>query len=145
MEQQTITITKAGIQATLNARASILAAANPIHGRYDKKLSLKQNIAMSPPIMSRFDLFFVVLDECHEQTDLVISQHIVNFHRFKENGIEPDYNIEQLKTYLTFARGLKPKLTEEAREYLVAQYRNLRIADSNSNTMLNIRFFKILL
>jgi DNA replication licensing factor MCM6 len=110
MEQQTITITKAGIQATLNARASILAAANPIHGRYDKKLSLKQNIAMTPPIMSRFDLFFVILDECHEQTDFAIAQHIINFHRFNEEGVEPEYSTEQLKQYLTFARGLKPKV-----------------------------------
>ncbi|KAI8900086.1 MCM2/3/5 family-domain-containing protein [Globomyces pollinis-pini] len=130
MEQQTISITKAGIQATLNARASILAAANPIHGRYDKKLSLKQNIAMSPPIMSRFDLFFVILDECHEQTDYCIAQHIINFHRFKEEGIDPDFTTQQLKIYLTYARGLKPKMTDEAREYLVTQYRNLRQADA---------------
>jgi DNA replication licensing factor MCM6 len=131
MEQQTISITKAGIQATLNARTSILAAANPIHGRYDKKLSLKQNIAMSPPIMSRFDLFFVLLDECHEQTDYCIAQHIVNFHRFREDGIDPEYSMEDLKTYLTYARGLKPKITAEAREYLVTQYRNLRQADAS--------------
>ncbi|KAI8928036.1 MCM2/3/5 family-domain-containing protein [Entophlyctis helioformis] len=130
MEQQTISITKAGIQATLNARTSILAAANPIHGRYDKKLSLKQNIAMSPPIMSRFDLFFVILDECHEQTDLCIAQHIINFHRFKEDGVQPEFSSEQLKKYLTYARALKPRLTDEAREYLVTQYRNLRQADA---------------
>ena len=129
MEQQTITITKAGIQATLNARASILAAANPVHGRYDKKLSLRQNIAMSPPIMSRFDLFFIVLDECHEQTDLCISQHIISFHRFQERGVDPEYNNEQLKTYITYARGLKPLFTAEARKYLVTQYRNFRQDD----------------
>jgi DNA replication licensing factor MCM6 len=130
MEQQTISIAKAGIQATLNARTSILAAANPIQGRYNPKLSLKQNIAMSPPIMSRFDLFFVILDTVHEQTDLSIAQHIINFHRFKEEGVQPEYSTEQLQAYLTYARGLKPQLTEEAREYLVVQYRNLRQADA---------------
>ena len=130
MEQQTISIAKAGIRATLNARTSILAAANPIHGRYDKKISLKHNIAMTPPIMSRFDLFFVILDESHEQTDLCIAQHIINFHRFKEAGIEPEFSTQQLQAYLTYARGLKPRLTEEAREYLVVQYRNLRQADA---------------
>jgi DNA replication licensing factor MCM6 len=65
MEQQTISITKAGIQATLNARTSILAAANPVYGRYDRTKTLKANVAVSAAIMSRFDLFFVILDECN--------------------------------------------------------------------------------
>jgi hypothetical protein len=63
MEQQTISIAKAGIHATLNARASILAAANPEGGRYDRKKNLRQNLNLTSAIMSRFDLFFVVLDE----------------------------------------------------------------------------------
>lgn len=94
---------------------------------------------MSPPIMSRFDLFFVILDECHEQTDFAIAQHIINFHRFKEDGIVPDYSTEQLKLYLTYARGLKPQMTEEAREYLVIQYRNLRQADATGTLILKFR------
>ena len=66
MEQQTISITKAGVKATLNARTCILAAANPIGGRYDKSKSLRSNIQMSAPIMSRFDLFFVLVDDTNE-------------------------------------------------------------------------------
>jgi len=53
-------------QATLNARTSVLAAANPIGGRYDRSKSLRQNITMTAPIMSRFDLFFILVDECNE-------------------------------------------------------------------------------
>jgi DNA replication licensing factor MCM6 len=77
MEQQTISITKAGIQATLNARTSILAAANPVYGRYDRTKTLKANIAVSAAIMSRFDLFFVILDDCNPTTDEAIARHIV--------------------------------------------------------------------
>ena len=73
MEQQTISIAKAGVYATLNARTSILAAANPIFGRYDKSKSLKNNIQLSAPIMSRFDLFFVVCDESNQKADMNLS------------------------------------------------------------------------
>ncbi|KAJ3225759.1 MCM DNA helicase complex subunit mcm6 [Clydaea vesicula] len=133
MEQQTISIAKAGIQATLNARASILAAANPIRGRYDKKLSLRQNINLSPPIMSRFDLFFVVLDDCDEMTDFNIASHIVNFH--KAHGDEnasanvPEITQKSFHNYLKYARSIKPLLTSNAREYLVDKYRQFRQED----------------
>lgn len=66
MEQQTISITKAGVKATLNARCSILAAANPIGGRYDKSKPLSYNVQLSAPILSRFDLFFVLTDEVNK-------------------------------------------------------------------------------
>ncbi|QRW09408.1 DNA replication licensing factor MCM2/3/5 family pretein [Ceratobasidium sp. AG-Ba] len=89
MEQQTISIAKAGIHATLNARTSILAAANPVGGRYNRRVGLKQNVAMSAPIMSRFDLFFVVLDECRESTDLMLARHIVGVHADPEARCDP--------------------------------------------------------
>ena len=81
MEQQTISIAKAGIHATLNARSSILAAANPLRGRYDRTRSLKWNVEISAPIMSRFDLFFVIFDEKNDEEDAAIAKHIVNLHR----------------------------------------------------------------
>tara|TARA_R110002050_G_scaffold270143_1_gene413112 strand:+ start:336 stop:713 length:378 start_codon:yes stop_codon:yes gene_type:complete len=97
MEQQTISIAKAGIHATLNARTSILAAANPIGGRYDRSKTLKSNVAMTPPIMSRFDLFFVVLDECDETTDMKIARHIVTIHQRREEVLRPTYTTAQLQ------------------------------------------------
>ena len=111
MEQQTISIAKAGIQATLNARTSILAAANPIGGRYNRKMSLRANVAMSAPIMSRFDLFFVVLDECNESVDLHIAQHIVNVHRFRDAAIAPEFSTEALQRYIRYARTFNPKVS----------------------------------
>ena len=110
MEQQTISIAKAGIHATLNARTSILAAANPIGGRYDRKKTLRQNVAMSAPIMSRFDLFFVVLDECDEKMDLNLAEHIVNVHRFQDAAINPEFSTEALQRYIGYARTFKPKV-----------------------------------
>ncbi|KAF7775735.1 hypothetical protein Agabi119p4_4128 [Agaricus bisporus var. burnettii] len=131
MEQQTISIAKAGIHATLNARTSILAAANPVGGRYDRKRSLRANLQMSAPIMSRFDLFFVVLDECDEKTDLNIARHIVNVHRFQDEAINPEFSTETLQRYIRYARTFNPKLTPEAADVLVEKYRVLRQDDAS--------------
>lgn len=68
---------QAGVKATLNARTSILAAANPIGGRYDRTKSLRQNITLTAPIMSRFDLFFILVDECNEVCSIVFSCFIL--------------------------------------------------------------------
>eukprot|EP00516_Mucochytrium_quahogii_P007095 CAMPEP_0203752172 /NCGR_PEP_ID=MMETSP0098-20131031/6127_1 /ASSEMBLY_ACC=CAM_ASM_000208 /TAXON_ID=96639 /ORGANISM=" , Strain NY0313808BC1" /LENGTH=925 /DNA_ID=CAMNT_0050642213 /DNA_START=374 /DNA_END=3148 /DNA_ORIENTATION=+ len=100
MEQQTISITKAGIQATLNARTSILAAANPINGRYDRSKSLQQNVNLSPPIMSRFDLFFVVLDDCDESQDRIIAEHIVRVHQRRINLLIQNKDPEDLENHV---------------------------------------------
>lgn len=97
MEQQTISIAKAGVRATLNARTSILAAANPIGGRYDRAKSLQHNISLSAPIMSRFDLFFILVDECNEVVDYAIARKIVDLHSNIEEGIERVYTKEEVR------------------------------------------------
>lgn len=130
MEQQTISIAKAGIQATLNARTSILAAANPVGGRYNRKTTLRANINMSAPIMSRFDLFFVILDECNESVDRHLAEHIVNIHRLRDDAVQPEFTTEQLQRYIRFARTFKPEFTPEARELLVEKYKELRADDA---------------
>ena len=120
MEQQTISITKAGIKATLNARTSILAAANPIGGRYDRCKSLRYNINMSAPIMSRFDLFFILIDECNEVVDYWIAQRIVNFHTSDTQVVSNSrvYNITDIQKYITFARLCKPKVKKNHMDYI---------------------------
>ncbi|KAK3996175.1 putative DNA replication licensing factor mcm6 [Cladorrhinum sp. PSN332] len=130
MEQQTISIAKAGIQATLNARTSILAAANPVGGRYNRKTTLRANINMSAPIMSRFDLFFVILDECNEQVDRHLASHIVGIHQLRDEAVQPEFSTEQLQRYIRFARTYRPEFTPEAREVLVARYKDLRADDA---------------
>jgi DNA replication licensing factor MCM6 len=130
MEQQTISIAKAGIQATLNARTSILAAANPVGGRYNRKTTLRANINMSAPIMSRFDLFFVILDECNETIDRHLAHHIVNIHRLRDEAVRPEFTTEQLQRYIRFARTFKPVFTPEAKALLVEKYKELRADDA---------------
>nr|CAG4717771.1 unnamed protein product [Naegleria fowleri] len=146
MEQQTISIAKAGIRATLNARASILAAANPIGGRYNPRKTLKANLGITPAIMSRFDLFFVVQDECDAEIDKKIAEHIVSVHQNKGastldktlDGVTQitvgsntvQYSPEDIKLYLKYCRTcIHPILTQEAQEELVKQYVKLRQND----------------
>ncbi|XP_074653745.1 zygotic DNA replication licensing factor mcm6-B-like [Tubulanus polymorphus] len=129
MEQQTISITKAGVKATLNARTSILAAANPIGGRYDRTKSLKQNITLTAPIMSRFDLFFILVDECNEVTDYAIARRIVDLHSRSEETVERVYSPDDIQRYLRFARQFKPQISKDAADYMVDEYRRMRQRD----------------
>jgi len=132
MEQQTISITKAGVKAVLNARTSILAAANPIGGRYDRSKSLQQNIQLSAPIMSRFDLFFVLVDECNEVTDYAIARRIVDLHSRMEESVEREYSIDDMRRYIAFSRKFKPKITTESQSFMVEEYKRLRQRDANA-------------
>lgn len=94
MEQQTISISKGGINATYTTKCSILAAMNPIMGKYDKTKVLKKNINLSTPLMSRFDIFFVLTDECRESIDMAIAKRIVGMHKNESimNGFEHSHN-----------------------------------------------------
>merc|ERR1711936_536018 len=130
MEQQTISITKAGVKATLNARTSILAAANPLGGRYDRTKSLKQNIQMTAPIMSRFDLFSILVDDCNEVTDYAIARRIVDLHTKAEESVDRTYEPADISRYISFARLFKPKVTEESMDFLTDQYKQLRQRDT---------------
>lgn len=109
MEQQTISIAKAGIQATLNARAAILAAANPLGGRYDRSKPLKYNVNLPPAILSRFDLLHVMVDEVNPAVDEAIAYHILAAHRGAAS--KPPFTQLQLQQYIRYARAIKPKLS----------------------------------
>jgi DNA replication licensing factor MCM2 len=80
MEQQTISISKAGIVATLNARCSVIAAANPLSGRYNEALCFKDNINLTDPILSRFDILNIIKDKSNELLDEKISEFVINQH-----------------------------------------------------------------
>jgi DNA replication licensing factor MCM5 len=80
MEQQTISVAKAGITTMLNSRAAVLAAANPVFGRYDDFKSASENIDLMTTILSRFDLIFLVRDIREEERDLMICRHVMGVH-----------------------------------------------------------------
>ena len=81
MEQQTISLAKAGIICTLNARTSILASANPVGSRYDPKLSMVQNINLPPTLLSRFDLIYLILDKSDPESDKQLARHLVRLYQ----------------------------------------------------------------
>lgn len=110
MEQQTISIAKAGVHATLNARTSILAAANPLFGRYDKTKNLQKNLNISPPIMSRFDLYFVVCDESNVSMDSNLCDFMIKMHRDKGEAVHKKYKAKTIRFYMSTARRIKPQL-----------------------------------
>lgn len=134
MEQQTISIAKAGITTVLNSRTSVLAAANPIYGRYDDLKSPGENIDFQTTILSRFDMIFIVKDDHNEERDISIANHVMNIHTGRTTQTEGELenagmeiSMEKMRRYITYCR-LKcaPRLSAQAAEKLSSQFVNIR-------------------
>lgn len=142
MEQQTVSIAKAGIITTLNARTSILASANPIGSKYNPNLPVPQNIDLPPTLLSRFDLVYLVLDRIDEQTDRRLARHLVGMYLedtpehanaaapvTSANDILP---VEFLTSYISYARSnIQPRISAAAADALVTHYVAMRALGSD--------------
>ena len=136
MEQQTASIAKGGIVATLNARASILAAANPMYGKYDPFKNITENVNLPVPLLTRFDLIFVVRDKPSKERDSKIAKHIINLHTPKGIDSRSLIDSETLTKYLSFAKRIQPVLTKEAEEKILDYYMKMRsMGQDNEDTI----------
>ena len=127
MEQQTVSIAKAGIISSLNARTSILASANPVESRYNPNLSVVENIKLPPTLLSRFDLIYLILDSPNADSDRQLAQHLVGLYYDKPNIVKPPMDTQLLKDYIDYAReNIHPRLSDEASEELLNSYLELR-------------------
>ena len=125
MEQQTISIAKAGITAVLNARAAVLAAANPLFGKFSERHSLSDNINLKTTILSRFDMIFMIRDKYNAELDKEMVKHIMNIH--KQEVVSNNLPLDELKGYITYCRQqCSPKLTEAASKKLAEYFVEIR-------------------
>lgn len=138
MEQQTISVAKAGIITTLNARTSILASANPIASRYNPNLPVTENIDLPPPLLSRFDLVYLVLDKVDEANDRELAEHLTSLYledrpqHVSQDDILP---VEFLTMYINYAKeNIHPVITEAAKMELVRAYVGMRKMGDDSRS-----------
>ncbi|UXD21705.1 Minichromosome maintenance protein MCM [Ignicoccus pacificus DSM 13166] len=135
MEQQTVSIAKAGIVAKLNARCAVLAAGNPRYGRYLPNRTVAENINLPPSILSRFDLIFVLQDRPDPMNDRRLVRYILNVHKEAEK-IRPEIPIDLLKKYIVYAKKtVSPKLTEDAKKIIENFFVDLRSKAANNPEM----------
>ncbi|MCW4034288.1 MAG: minichromosome maintenance protein MCM [Candidatus Bathyarchaeota archaeon] len=134
MEQHTVSVAKAGIVATLNARTSILAAANPTLGRYDPYRTVSENISLPVTILSRFDLIFVLRDVPEKAKDSRMTEHILDLHRTGVTPVEPPITADLFRKYVSYSKNIKPVLTKEALAYLKDFYLLMRSASETEGT-----------
>lgn len=130
MEQQTISIAKAGILTTLNARVSILAAANPIFGRYDLKKSVQQNIELPAALLSRFDLIWLITDAPNSDFDRRLAQHITEVH-MNEQEVQNEQqqsalDMRLMRRYIALCKKKEPIIPEFLTDHLVEAYIEMR-------------------
>jgi len=138
MEQHTVSVAKGGIVATLNARTAVLAAANPALGRYEPYRTIAENVPLPVTILSRFDLIFVLRDVPEKEADTKMTEHILDLHRTGVAPVESPIAPVLLRKYISYAKNIKPILTEEALRRLKDFYLEMRSASETEGTPIAI-------
>ena len=127
MEQQTVSIAKAGIIATLNARTAILASANPVDSRYNPALSIVENVNLLPTLLSRFDLIYLVLDKPNVESDRRLAKHLVSLFHHEPSVRRETMSAKNLSEYISYAKQhINPTISDEAATALVSGYVEMR-------------------
>jgi len=126
MEQQTISISKAGISTTLNARTSILAAANPIYGRYNPRISPVDNINLPAALLSRFDILFLLLDTPTRESDEQLAKHVAYVHMNNKHPEAVVFTPHEVRSYVAQARTYRPVVPQSCSDYMIKTYVRMR-------------------
>ncbi|EDV20411.1 uncharacterized protein TRIADDRAFT_31981, partial [Trichoplax adhaerens] len=140
MEQQTISVAKAGLVCKLNTRTTILAATNP-KGNYDPNESVSVNVALASPLLSRFDLVLIMMDNFNESWDKLVSSFILNSRSLDTSESEL-WNMTKLRAYLCYVKKFKPKMTASSSLILSQYYQKQRQSDHKNSTRTTLRLLE---
>ncbi|MGC9211723.1 MAG: minichromosome maintenance protein MCM, partial [Nitrososphaeria archaeon] len=145
MEQQTVSVAKGGIVAMLNARTSILAAANPIFGRYDPYKNLYENVNLPIPLLTRFDLIYVVRDVPDKEGDEKLAEHILEIRRKSSYKIAPPIDFMLLRKYIAYTKRVNPSLSEDASKKIKDFYLQMRSLSQEGTITITARQLETLI